>query len=190
MTVSPLQNAKDSFKAFRAESIWLRSIFDVTYALFSSGAEVDSLLKRTAPLFFFDLNQILVEYWILVVSRITDPAQTGKRENLTVALLLTQLDRLELCTPEIKAAANGLKSYGDLLKNARNRAVSHADKETFLNPALLGDHQESQVTSFLESLQRFNDLVGIALDEGPLDFRSTYGAGDVFDLLRALRNST
>jgi hypothetical protein len=190
MTISPLQHAKDTFNAFRVESVWLRSIFDTSYALFSSGSEIDALLKRTAPQFFADLNQMIVEYWILAVSRITDPAKTGKRENLTAALLLNQLDSLGLCTTEIHTAANRLQSYRALLNDARNRAVSHADKETFLNPALLGDHQESQVTDFLERLQEFNDLVGMALGEGPLDFRSTYGPGDVYDLLRALRSAT
>lgn len=132
---------------------------------------------------------MIIEYWILGVSRLTDPAKTNRRENLTASLLLEQLDGLDLSTAEIQSAAAGLQAYRAILNDARNRAVSHADKETFLSPALLGEHQESQVAYFLDHLQRFNDLVGEALGEGPLDFRSTSGSGDVYDLLRALKNA-
>jgi hypothetical protein len=188
MNQSLLDSTKDSFNTFRVESIWLRSIYDTSIALFSSGKETDDLLRRVAPLFFCDLNHIIVEYWVLVVCRLTDPAQTGKRENLTAKNLLESLSKLGLLTDEIQAEAAELQKYRDLLNDARNRVVSHADKETFLNPALLGAHSESQISGFLKHLQIFNDLVGQALGEGPLDFCGTSAPGDVYDLLHALRN--
>ena len=188
MDTPSLPHVKDTFNAFRVESVWLRSVFDTAHALFSSGPDVDSLLRRTAPQFFADLNHIIIEYWILGVSRLTDPAETFRRENLTASLLLCQLDALGISNEGIRSAAAGLQAYRAILNDARNRAVSHADKNTFLSPALLGDHRESQVTSFLDHLQSFNDLVGEALGEGPLDFRSTYGPGDAYDLIRALKS--
>lgn len=188
-TAPSLDHVKDTFRAFREESIWLRSVYEMTMALFSSDSDVDALLKRTAPHFFGDLNHVMIEYWILVVSRLTDPARTGKRENLTASLLIEQLQALGLCSPEIQATAARLQPYRTLLNDARNRAVSHADKETFLNPALLGEHRESEIGDFLNSLQSFNDLVGEAVGDGPLDFRSTNGPGDVHDLLRCLRDA-
>lgn len=187
MTQNLLDNTKDSFNAFRVESIWLRSLYDTSIGLYSSGKETDELLKRVAPLFFADLNHILLEYWVLLVCRLTDPAQTMGRENLTAQNLLASLNTLELLTAEIQAEAAELQKYRDLLNNARNRVVSHADKETFLNPALLGEHSEPQVAEFLKHLQLFNDLVGQALGEGPLDFSGTSAPGDVYDLLHALK---
>ena len=184
-----LVHAKEVFNTFRVESVWLRSIFDTTHALFSSGPNTTDLLQRSAANFFADLNHILVEYWVLVVSRITDPARTMGRENITVKLILEILDQLNLPTIEIQSESDGLHRYRAILNDARNRVVSHADKETFLNPALLGEHTPHDITKFLESLQKFNDLVGDALGEGPLDFQSTYGPGDVFDLLRALKRA-
>ena len=97
------------------------------------------------------------------------------RENVTAKLILENLEQLGLLTVEIQTAADGLHRYRAILNEARNRVVSHADKETFLNPVLLGEHAPYEVTEFLGHLQKFNDLAGEALGEGPLDFRSSPG---------------
>ena len=184
-----LAHAKDTFNAFRVESVWLRTVFDTSDVLFRSGPEADALLKRTASQFFSDLNRIIVEYWILVVSRLTERAESFGRENLTAKLLIQQLEYLGLCTAEIRASETAIDRYRSLLNEARNRAISHADKETFLAEVVVGEHQEADILYFLEQLQVFNDLVGEALGEGPLDFRSTNGPGDAIDLIVALRNA-
>jgi hypothetical protein len=189
MSAVSLAQTKDAFNAFRVESVWLRTIYDTSFALYSSGQEIDTLLQKIAPRFFVDLNQIIIEYWVLVVCRLTDLASTRGRENLTVANMIDSLKRLGISTDAIEREAVELQIYRDVLNHARNRVVSHADKATFLQPELLGEHTEHEVTAFLEHLQIFNDLVGDALNEGPLDFRGISGPGDVHDLLRILRNA-
>lgn len=78
-----------------------------------------------------------------------------------------------------------------MVNDAKNRVVSHADKQTMVDPVLLGEYQDAQIQDFLKHLQKFNDFVGNSLGEGPLDFRSTtYGPGDVYDLLRVLRSAS
>jgi hypothetical protein len=111
------------------------------------------------------------------------------RENLTVKNLLECLQELNLHTASIQVEADGIQVYRSVLNTARNRVVSHADKDTFLNPAVLGEHSNSELDEFLNHLQKFNDLVGDALGEGPLDFSTTSGPGDVFELLRVLKNA-
>ena len=189
MHSSNFAHAKEVFNTFRVESVWVQSIYDTTQALFSSGTDITDLLQRCAAHFFADLNHILIEYWVLVVARITDPAKTMGRENVTAKLILEMLDELGLLTVEIQSESDGLHRYRAILNDARNRVVSHADKQTFLNPTLLGMHAPHDITEFLTHLQKFNDLVGEALEEGPLDFQSTYGPGDVFDLIRALKSA-
>lgn len=185
-----LEHARETFIAFRVESVWLQSVYDTAHALFHSGDETDAVLNRIAPGFFADLNHIIIEYWVLIVCRLTDPPRTFGRENITAQLLVEQLDQLGLLTDEIRRSSLQLSQYRAVLNDARNRVVSHADKVTFLNPSLLGAHSDRQLVDFVQALQRFNDLVGGALGEGPLDFRSTYGPGDVHDLLRVLRKAS
>ena len=189
MTQDRLSHAREAFNAFRVESMWVRTVYDTFTALYGSGPDTTTMLRRTAHLFFSDLNAMFVEYWVLVVCRLTDPPETLKRENLTVKMLLVHLKRLGLLTEPMELEAKGLQRYRDLLNTARNRVVSHADKATFLSPSLLGVHDEADVAAFLGHLQRFNDLVGTSLGEGPLDFVGTSGPGDVYDLLRAIANA-
>ena len=189
MTQDRLSHAKEAFNAFRVESVWVRTVYDTFTALYASGPDTAAMLRRTAPLFFADLNAMFLEYWVLVVCRLTDPSETRKRENLTVKMLLGRLENLGVLSERIKLEAEGLQRYRDMLNTARNRVVSHADKDTFLSPALLGVHQEADVAAFLDHLQQFNDLVGIALGEGPLDFTGTSASGDVHDLLRTIANA-
>jgi len=66
----------------------LQSIHNTFTALFDAGDETSALLAKTAPTFFHDLNSVLIEYWILLVSRLTDPARSTGRENLTAQNLL------------------------------------------------------------------------------------------------------
>jgi AbiU2 len=184
-----LTRTKDAFNAFRVESIWTRTVYDTFTALYAQGAENEALLKRTAPLFFSDLRSILIEYWVLVVCKLTDPSETNGRENLTAKNIVACLAQLGLLTESIQREADGLQGYRDLLNNARNRVVSHADKDTFLSPELLGEHEQDKLHSFLAHLQRFNDLVGETLSEGPLDFTGTSAPGDVYDLLSVLKST-
>ncbi len=72
-----------SFIAFRNECIWLRGCYNTFAALYESGSEVKEVLSAAASSFFSDLNRILLEYCWLQVCKITDPANSSGRDNLT-----------------------------------------------------------------------------------------------------------
>ncbi len=178
-----------AFVAFRDECIWLRTCYDTFHALFGGNEETERVLKRTAQMFFTDLNVMMVEYWFIVASRITDPSRTMGRANLSVRNLLEVLREHDACTLEIEAMATALQDYRNLIQEARNRLVAHADRAAFLSKALLGEHQEAALLKFLRDLQSFNDLLGEAVGEGPLDFSVTSGPGDAYDLIRVLKSA-
>ncbi|WP_043783940.1 AbiU2 domain-containing protein [Rubrivivax gelatinosus] len=199
MCTPDLERLRAAFIAFRVESVELRALYDTHQALFSSGQDVDALLREIAPLFFSDLSRMLVQQWILGVARLTDQARSGRknpRNNLTAAQLLQQLKALP---PEalggegpqaldlIDRCNERLDSYRALIKDARDKVVSHADLEVHLSSAVLGEHASAEVDGFLDCLQEFNDLVGNALGEGLLDFTGTGGPGDAYDLIRVLK---
>ena len=180
-------DVRATFVAFRKECIWLRTCYDTFYALFGDNEENERVLRSAAPVFFTDLNVIFIEYWVLVVSRITDPAKSMGRENLTVQNLMGALASSGDSNPAIEATAKALQDYRALVVNGRNRIVSHADKEAFLANSVLGAHAEADLCLFLRNLQLFNDLVGETVGEGPLDFTGTSEPGDAYDLIRALK---
>ncbi|MBN1103276.1 MAG: hypothetical protein JXL84_07685 [Deltaproteobacteria bacterium] len=175
------------FLAFREQCIWIRCCYNTYVALYDSGTETSDLLSEAANIFFGDLNKILREYWWLQVSKITDPPVSRGRENLTVQHINTLLCSEGLMTAEISSYSEGLMHYRKLIKEGRDRLISHLDKESVLKGGPIGDHATEDVTAFLENLQRYVDAVGAAVGVGRLDFRVTAGRGDVIDLIAKLK---
>ena len=90
-------------------------------------------------------------------------------------------------TEEIENISSELKHYRDLIKESRNKLISHLDRRTVLNDVTMGEHSKEEVENFFESLQLYFDAVGIAIGIEPLDFRSTAGPGDALDLVKKLK---
>lgn len=186
MKVTSIDDIKRTFLMFRDECTWVQTCFNTFQALYKGGSKVDELLQNTAPVFFEELNKIYVEYWILIVCRITDPSNTKGDDNLTVKYLVEGLTQHGLISSEITQIACSLDSYRMLVNDARNKLVTHADRDSYLQGNVLGGSSEEAIEQFLLNLQQFNNLVGEAVGEGPLDYQATSCSGDVYDLLQVL----
>lgn len=178
---------QEFFSSFREQCIWLRCCYNTYLALYESGDCIKEVLQASAPAFFHELNTILIEYVLLQICKITDPAESGGHKNLTFEGVNTALEENGLMSKEIADFSSGLSRYRDLVKDSRNKLISHLDRQTVLNGLTMGEHSEEEVTSFFECLQRYVDAVGIAVGIGPLDFRSTAGSGDALDLIKTLK---
>lgn len=118
------------FLAFRDQCIWLRCCYNTYNALYESTPETIELLSKVATIFFGDLNKILIEYCWLQICKITDPAQTKGRDNLTVAYINSKIEAMGLISDEIRQYSNSINEYRNVLNTGRNRLVTHLDKET------------------------------------------------------------
>ena len=182
------------FVVLRDQAIILRQTFNTFNCLFASSPEVDDTLRKSAVLFFYDLNQILIEYIILLICRITDPPKTHHRANLTIprmTKLVCEGNDLDLdIQADIKSNIEDLdRQIGDyrrLLNPVRNRIVSHNDREAYVLQQTLGEHTEGEMIQFFDNLQKYFDEVGNAIGIGPLDFQYSAARGDVQDLVKIL----
>ena len=180
---------QDEFVAFRESCIWLQNCFETFQHLYGSGPETEAALQKTASLFFGDLNSILQEYFFLQVRKITDPASSHGRENLTLKNINEDLVRTDLMSQEISALSDNILSYRGLTSDLSNRVVAHADKVTTLCPGLVGAHSEAELETFMSNILAYTDAVGIALGVGPLDYKTQAGPGDVLDLIKVLKRA-
>jgi AbiU2 len=179
----------DVFKRFREECIWLQSCYNTYKALYVGPHAVrGDLLWATAPIFFYDLSVILVDYIYLLIGRVTDPATTRGQANLTVAAIDTMLAEAGLITDAIKNCSTGMHRYRELIKPARDKLIAHLDRDTVLAAKTLGEHSPEEARGFFDNLHRYIDEVGIAIGVGPLDISGTGASGDALDLLKVLRH--
>ena len=184
-----LDNVQYEFEKLLDEAIWLCQIVNTFNHLFDSGPDTQELLRKSASLFFDDLNRLMHEYVILLVCRLTGPACTAGKDNLTTQRITTLLREKGNITTEIEELDANLSNYGKLLKPARDKIVAHSDLQVYTELTALGGHEKQIMTEFLDNVQRYFDAVGNVIGVGSLDFRHTPGKGDVIDLLRQLRKA-
>lgn len=182
-------NQKEEFIVLRESCIWLQNCFNIFQNLYTSDPETEANLRKTAPLFFGDLNVILQEYFFLQVRKITDRASSHGRENLTLKNINDGLDRSGLMTEEILFLSNQIHLYREMISDFSNRVIAHADKATTLSAGLIGDHSDIELEKFMSNVRAYTDAVGIALGVGPLDYSSQAGPGDVLDLIKSLKRA-
>lgn len=190
MPVPPSYSLRAAFLQFREECIWIMRLYNMFAYLWEDDEGIDRVMRLSAPAFFADLNRILPEYIYQRVCLITDPPVTTVRkvlrENLSCLLLNQKLDAISLMSPAIQTHTSAMLRYRDLVKPARDRAISHLDMEFVMGAGDLGAHAEAEVGKFLTAMQGYCDEVGKALGEGPLNFFCTAQDGDVMDLIDCL----
>lgn len=175
------------FLAFREQCIWLQCCYNTYSALYESGDETEKVLRDSASIFFKELNAILIEYILLQICKITDPDESQGRKNLTFERVNAALRDAYRMTNEIAHFARGLSRYRELVKEGRNKLISHLDEEAVLKGLPIGEHPKEETTAFFECLYGYVDAVGNAVGVGPLDFQTTAGPGDALDLVKTLK---
>lgn len=180
------------FQILRDQCTIIQRDFNTYDALFFSDFSGE-LLTKTARIFFTDLSEIMQRDWILQVCKIMDPATTQRKgailENISFKLINKQLLEEKICSEEILLLTNSILAYGEKITPARNKRLTHLDREAHINEILLGDTNTLEIHIFLNNIQEYCDAVGNALGIGPLDFSVSDCPGDVHDLLTVLEKA-
>ncbi|WP_323779272.1 hypothetical protein [Leisingera sp.] len=97
--------------------------------LFCSGSERVGELNKASGLVSFFLSKTLYESVVLGISRVTDPAETGRgvgaKPNLSLLQLKSELPP-ELQT-EYEELCSQAKDKAEFARDARNKMIAHAD---------------------------------------------------------------
>lgn len=130
----------DLYYPLWAEVGFLRMVWKTYHQMFGTG---ESLIVgvKTAPAFFALLQDMSHDYMTMGVSRLTDPATTGRRKNvkknLTLAALVDAIPTDSVEEAQMKARAGLLvqeaRTQSARLREHRNRRVAHSDLATLLD---------------------------------------------------------
>jgi len=172
----------------------MRSVYLHLKILFEdTTADEKALMSRTANILFSDLNRVLIEYTILQVCKITDPAKDGRNNNNhTVAFLLQHYDFRK--KPEVLASLDELHrkllAFRQKLLPARNKVISHSDRDTIIAGTALGGAPKSEWDDFWLNLQDFICITHGEVVGGPAFLINDVAMlSDADGLLKALRHS-
>jgi len=175
---------------FANHCVFMRSIYLHARELFeTSSAEDKALMRITAGTFFGDLNRVLNEYGILQVCKITDPAHDGNYDNHTIAFLLEHYN-FSSDPPILKQLEDlhaRMEAFRKKLLPARNKLISHFDRDTILAGSPLGAATDEEWNQFWLDLQDFICIVHRKVIGSSFYFNGVAGLSDAGDLLKALR---
>ena len=88
---------------------------------------------------------------------------------------------------KVELLSKSILCFGEKLPLARNKRLAHFDREYQVNGIVLGLTSETELLQFLDDIQQYADEVGNLIGVGALDFSSSGCQGDVFDLIKVLR---
>ena len=176
--------------------VFMRSIYLHARELFeTSSAEDKTLMRNTAGTFFGDLNRVLNEYVILQVCKITDPAHDIRNnDNHTIAFLLKHYGPLFSSDPpmskRLEDLHDGMRAFGEKLRLARNKRISHLDRDAILAGRPLGAATDQEWDQFWLDLEKFINIVHRKVKGSPFYLSDVAGLSDVGGLLKALRHGS
>lgn len=185
---------KDEIEAMASFCVHLRSIWRHHKILFEEGELRRTLLHQIAPVFFGDLNQLFIEQLVLQICRLTDPPVTMGRINLTIEYVMREADFSG--APEDLARATALRDSIKIFRSkilpARNRLVSHLDRDAVMAEQPLGDASEAEWSQFWDDLEQFLHLIHTRYVDPSGAFMLTEVGmiSDADSLVKALKEST
>jgi len=150
---------ESAWNFLHGEVTWLHGRWYIYRQLYGTSEYRIEALNKVAPTFFGSLQDILVDDVQLTLSRLADPAQTGRFQNLTLETLAQEI----MDAGHKALAADLLGRLGDYrdkcraILERRNKRLAHYDRVTHeadRAEALRGPSR-AEIESALDSLRIF-----------------------------------
>ena len=175
-------------------SVHLRSVWRHYQIFFEESELRRTMLHRIAPTFFGDLNHILIEQLVLQVCKLTDPQATGGRKNLTIDYLVDNADFTTAPADHDKAKAlrDRIVQFRATIAPARNKLISHLDRDSVMAGVPLGGAGDAQWLQFWEDLDALLHLLHVRFVDpsGHFHLNEVGMISDADSVVKALKEST
>lgn len=148
------------------------------------------ICSSIAPFFFYDVSRAFIETIIMGFCKITDPAGSGKRTNITTNYILEVLPWPDGIRARLKEFNARLMAFRRKIEPARSKRIAHLDlKAQIQTMENLGKFEPGEDLQFLLDLQSFFDIAYGHLHNGASKPIARPGAADTYKLVTALRKA-
>lgn len=121
-----------SFYELHRKLVELQVLWQQYRQLFGDDPDTVHLLNRTSGLFFKIVQDELWDSVLLGVTRMTDPATTGKKKNLTIQSLPPLISDTEL-QGEVQSLCDKALVAAEFAREHRNKRIAHQDHDYLSN---------------------------------------------------------
>jgi len=122
------------YDELRSEITWLHGRWLTYRELFADSERRIDLLNESAGTFFYIIQDVLLDEVQICLSKLTDPASTGKHENLSLEQLQSKLEQhgdLALAT-KCRGVLNTIHTQCQVFRVRRHKELAHLDLPTAL----------------------------------------------------------
>ena len=173
------------------ELIWLNAKWSQFENVFGAPQVDLDILNATAPGFFFQARDAMLDDILLSICRITDPAKNGTYENLSLGQLAQhrEIGSLPGLATEVSALVHAARDKAKFARQLRNKRLAHRDLLTALRleeyPLL--KYKRCDVRTALAAIAAVLNRVRRHLAGGDGNYGEIIGYGDSHRLFQYLR---
>ena len=185
------ESIKDVFDELKNEILWLHAQWKIYRQLFAHSARRVDLLNRSARVFFIIVHATLLDEIQLSLGKLTDPARTGKHENLSLAQLQERVEtlgdqalssQLNEILVELCGDRNNLDKPGKCkaIRIRRNKRLAHFDLDTSLqlDAEPLPGISRQMIEDALSLIRKYMNTIGIRLSQTETAYERVTMSGD------------
>ena len=188
-TNMPPDLAKE-YGEIKNEVMWIFYKWEIYTQLYSDAGTVD-LLNEAAPSVFRILQDVVIDDTLISLSRLNDPAKTGRFDNLTLNRLVESIDPVQFleCRTKVQSLINILDKKIDFARSHRNKRIAHSDLQTRLqSPAQpLPDISLRAIQDLLDGVALVLNSIEMYFDSASTSYGHTISPDDGNTLIEVLR---
>jgi len=154
------KDLKTALDVLLTEILVLQRRILVNKELFGTNKEIVELLNKTSGNFFYLVQTGLIENIILGISRLSDPAQTLGKRNLSFSGIIDLIEDVNL-KKELELQLEWyLKKTTEIFKNWRSKKIAHIDYDVALANAILSNPNTIQNLDIaITSIRQFYNTI-------------------------------
>lgn len=181
------------FELIQKDVIWLHAKWINYCQLYETNKERIDLLNNVAPYFFHIVQNVFLTDIFMNICRLTDPAKTGKKENLTLDRLFQTIDKNKYpdLVKSVEEKLDVVKEKCEPFRKYRNRLLAHKDLPTALkvNRDPIPGINHKMIEDALLSIRELLNTIQLYFDNAKRGYDHPIMPGNGENLIKALENA-
>ncbi|WP_404305916.1 AbiU2 domain-containing protein [Neorhodopirellula lusitana] len=147
------------YQRLNEELIWIHGKWNMYRQLFGFSKSRVDLLNESSQAFFAVLQPLWIDYLVLEICKLTDPAQSGKYTNLSIEQLHEKLSSTKYrgIRDQLSLLANSVREECKPLRDRRNKRIAHNEFRTAMSQEAVSIRGISfrELEAALESIRNY-----------------------------------
>lgn len=182
---------EEVYEALKVEITWLHGRWIIYRQLFGKLEKRVDLLNECAPAFFYLIQNVLLGEIQVSLCKLTDPARTGGKENLSLGQLQQRIEHYgggQLATP-LTCTLREAHEYCTPFRKWRNKRLAHLDLSSNMKSSsnILPGISRKMIEEALECVRRYMNQIEVFYHDNEIAYEDFIMSRDGDSLVQMLK---